>query len=679
MRLKPQLRRYAAATVLLVVLAALAAAAAPAQPILLAQDQSPAGASAVNAPASSHSSNTILVKFRPGTSAAVQAAVHRSHAGTVVDELKQLGVEVVRVPGNAPDYAKAYGRDAAVAYAEPNAQAQAADVPNDPSFSLQWGLNKIRAADAWSVTHGSSSAVVAVLDTGVSLSHPDLASKIIASKNFSSSATVDDVNGHGTHVAGIAAAATNNGVGVAGVGYSAEIENVKVLGDDGTGSYAAIAQGITWAADNGANVINMSLVGTSASSTLESAVNYAWSKGVVVVAAAGNNANSTPTYPAYYTNAIAVAATTDLDQLAPFSDYGNWVDVAAPGISIYSTIPSGYGYKSGTSMASPYVAGLAAPLFSRLADTNGNGHVNDEVRSQIQATADNIGVSGIGSGRIDAYRAVTELGSTVPAATGTISGKVTDASTGAAIAGATISDGSATAVSDSIGLYTLANVAAGSYTVTAAAAGYTNSSQSVSLTSGQSATANLALNKVATAGAILGTVTDSATGAAITGATVTNGSTSATTDAAGSYTLAGVPAGSYTVTASAGGYLSASQAVSVTSGQTTPASLALAKATTVAPTMWVGGVTFKASGPNLRISASVTSTVGPVVGAQIQLSVACSNGPSWSFSGSTDSTGTASFAIQKAPKGTYTVTVTALSGPYPWDTSRSASSWAFTL
>jgi Subtilase family len=150
-----------------------------------------------------------------------------------------------------------------------------------------------------------------VLDTGVSLSHPDLQGKIVASTNFSSSSTVDDVKGHGSHVAGIAAAATNNAVGVAGVGYSVDI-NVKVLGDSGSGLYSDMCSGITWAADHGADVINLSLGGTMASSALESAVNYAWSKGVVVVAAAGNSASSSPFYPAYYANVMAVAATTDL-------------------------------------------------------------------------------------------------------------------------------------------------------------------------------------------------------------------------------------------------------------------------------------------------------------------------------------------------------------------------------
>lgn len=359
----------------------------------------------------------LLVKFKPGTGTATHAAALAGAEATAQSTIPGIGVHVVAVPrGSAAAALAGLRRDPAVSFAELDATAEAQGVPNDPSFSLQWGLQKIDAPDAWTYDQGSPTVRVAVLDTGVSLSHPDLAAKIVANKNFSSSTTVDDVNGHGSHVAGIAAAVTNNGIGVAGVGYNVDIMNVKVLGDGGSGTYGAIANGIIWAADNGANVINLSLGGTLASSTLESAVDYAWSKGCVVVAAAGNNASSAPFYPAYYANAMAVAATTDLDRLASFSDYGDWVDVAAPGISIYSTIPGGYGYMSGTSMASPYVAGLAALLFSQVTDTNGDGNLNDEVRAEIQATADNVGVSGIGSGRIDAYRAVTQLGLPSPPA-----------------------------------------------------------------------------------------------------------------------------------------------------------------------------------------------------------------------------------------------------------------------
>jgi thermitase len=385
----------------------------------------------------------LLVKFARAATAADRSAAVRAVDGTAVQSIPAIGVHVVVVPSAKAATALArLKHSASVEFAEPDATAEAADVPDDPSFSLQWGMSKIKAPDAWTTNKGSATVKVAVLDTGVSLSHPDLQGKVVATRNFSSSSTVDDVNGHGSHVAGIAAAATNNGIGVAGLGYSVDIMDVKVLGDSGSGLYSDMISGITWAADNGANVINLSLGGTMASSALESAVNYAWSKGVVVAAAAGNKSSSAPFYPAYYANVMAVAATTDLDKLASFSDYGDWVDVAAPGISIYSTVPGGYGYMSGTSMASPFVSGLAALLFAQTTDTNGNGLRNDEVRSRIQSTADNIGLTGIGSGRINAYRAVT--GASPPPPSSPPANTSLPAVSGNAVAGQTLTTTSGT-------------------------------------------------------------------------------------------------------------------------------------------------------------------------------------------------------------------------------------------
>jgi thermitase len=444
--------------------------------------------------AASSSTDQILVKFRAGTSAQAEAAINSRHGGTVVGEIAQLGVRIVHVSSNASDAAHAYAGEGAVEYAEPDAEAEAAETPNDPSFSAEWGMTKIQAPGAWGISHGSASVAVAVLDTGISASHPDLAGKIVKQANFSSSGTLDDVFGHGTHVAGIAAAVTNNAVGVAGLGWTTSLMNVKVLGDNGYGSYSAIAQGITWAADNGAQVINLSLSGSTASSTLERAVDYAWSKGALVAAAAGNKGSSAPVYPAYYANAIAVAATDSADHLASFSDFGSWVDVAAPGVNVYSTYPGGgYAYLSGTSMAAPHVAGEAALLFATLVDTNGDGVLNDEVRACIEASADGVGLP-IAGGRIDAYRAVS--GCAKAPATGAISGTVTDAATHAAIAGATVSTGQTSTTTGSGGTYTIANLPAGSYTVSVSASGYTGASQVVSVTAGHTSSAvDFALTK----------------------------------------------------------------------------------------------------------------------------------------------------------------------------------------
>ena len=360
----------------------------------------------------------LLVRFKDNVPEEKQKKMLKDWGFTLEKEIKQIKVKVVSVPEQAEEaLAKALSKNPNIDWAEPDYIAEVLSIPNDTWFSKQWGMVKTQTPEAWDITTGSSSINIAILDTGIDLDHSDLAGKIINSINFSSSTTTDDIYGHGTHVSGIAAAITNNGIGVAGLGYDSTIMNVKVLADNGSGPFSVIASGIIWAADNGAEVINMSLGGTLGSLALEDAVNYAWNKGVVVVAAAGNNGSSVKMYPAAYENSIAVAATGQNDERMLWSSYGDWVDVAAPGGGIYSTIrgtTDAYGYMSGTSMASPHVAGLAALVFTTVTDTNGNGLLNDEVRSQIEATCDDIGVINIGSGRINAYKAVASIGATPP-------------------------------------------------------------------------------------------------------------------------------------------------------------------------------------------------------------------------------------------------------------------------
>lgn len=354
----------------------------------------------------------LLVKFRPGTAAAETIRTHGRHGGTVRDRIGGIDVEIIAVPaGTGRARLAAYAGDPNVLYAEPDQTAVAFGVvPNDPGFSRQWGLTRVQAPEAWAITTSAPAVKIAVLDTGIDLNHEDLASKIVASRNFTTSRTADDKYGHGTHVAGIAAAATNNGKGVSGLGWSASLLNVKVLGDTGSGNYSWVAQGIIWAADSGAKVINMSLGGPGSSQTLQDAVAYAWSKGAVLVAAAGNEGSSAPSYPAYFDNVIAVAASDSADAITGFSNYGPWVDVAAPGAGIYSTLPNhknrlgrNYGDLSGTSMASPHVAGLAALIWSTPAGTD-----SLSLRERIISTADPLsGGATIGGGRINALRAVS--------------------------------------------------------------------------------------------------------------------------------------------------------------------------------------------------------------------------------------------------------------------------------
>ena len=295
-------------------------------------------------------------------------------------------------------------------YAEPNYLAEATYTPNDPSFGSQWALSKISCPSAWDITLGSSGVTIAIIDTGVDLDHPDLMSKLVAGYDFVNGDTIaDDDHGHGTHCAGIAAALTNNGVGVAGVGYNSSVMPIKVLDANGSGSYSDIVSGIYWATDHGAKVISMSLGGSSGSSALQDAVNYAWDHGVLIVAAAGNSNVNTPLYPAYYTNCIAVGSTDSADAKSSFSNFGDWVDVAAPGSSIYSTYPNGYATMSGTSMATPHVAGLAGLVWEH----RGVGAAVSTIRSAIETTCDPVG-SWVVFGRVNCASALAGGGGPTP-------------------------------------------------------------------------------------------------------------------------------------------------------------------------------------------------------------------------------------------------------------------------
>ncbi len=356
--------------------------------------------------------------MRPALPEEERLKFHRLVGVTQIESIERVGIDILKVEkGSVEKKIDELSRDPRVVFAEPDYIASVLELSNDPGIvnNLQWGMYKVKAAgsgnSAWNYSKGDG-VKVAILDTGIDQDHEDLSGKIQNNKNCTDSPTVDDLYGHGTHVAGIVAASTNNSLGVAGLGYNAALINVKVLDDSGSGYYSWITNCITWAADNGARVINMSLGGPSKSKTLENAINYAWNKGVVIVAAAGNSGNSSPTYPAYYTRVIAVAATDSNDNKASWSSYGRWVDVAAPGVSIYSTFPNhrytinkslGYDYASGTSMATPHVAGLAALVWATPYGTS-----NSSVRKQIEATADKI--SGTGKywayGRINALAAV---------------------------------------------------------------------------------------------------------------------------------------------------------------------------------------------------------------------------------------------------------------------------------
>ncbi|MGE3908694.1 MAG: S8 family serine peptidase [Chloroflexota bacterium] len=372
----------------------------------------------------------LIVRFKPGATRSVQVDAHVAAGAQTARSVALTDTVVVDVPaGQGQAALAAYNARPDVLYAEPDYQVHAFYTPNDPQYSNQYALPKVDAPSAWDTTRGNSVVRVAVVDCGVfsqqtgrnysdgQAGHPDLRGRVILNQDFTSSATgFDDYCDHGTHVAGIVGAAGNNGIGVSGLAPQVSLMNAKVLSDSGSGYTSNILNGVSWAVQNGAHVVNMSLGRSGGCSQSEAdMMNYAWSQGVVVVAAAGNSSASASGAPANCPNVISVASTTSSDQLSSFSNYGANVDVAAPGSSILSTVRSGgYAYYSGTSMASPYVAGLAGLVFS----LNPNASAQS-VLDAIRTTATQI--SGTGSqfawGRINAAGAVGA--GTGPAPTGT--------------------------------------------------------------------------------------------------------------------------------------------------------------------------------------------------------------------------------------------------------------------
>jgi len=269
---------------------------------------------------------------------------------------------------------------------------------DDSYLAQRWGVNKIEAPQAWQLAEGGKSVLVAVLDTGIDKDNGDLAHRLVAEVNFTDSPTSDDLYGHGTHMAGT----------IAAIAPECRLMNVKVADDAGRCEASVVARGIIWAVDHGARIINISLC-MKPSPDLEEAVDYAWSQGAVIIAAAGNTGKSTPAYPSYYEDCLAVAGTNENDSLALLSSHGDWVDVAAPGFNIYSEVPDNeYDYKSGTSPAVAHVSGVAALVFTVVEDCNSNGRVNDEVRQAIENSCDSAFADGVGSGRVNAFQAVME-------------------------------------------------------------------------------------------------------------------------------------------------------------------------------------------------------------------------------------------------------------------------------
>jgi subtilisin family serine protease len=374
----------------------------------------PGGPHTIDGAIASAPDSRLVVSWRgdapAGLSVAGVAAVHRSR----VNGHRSV---VVAQPGRAGDVAAALRTDPRVESVVPDAIGSIADWPADaPPDDTYYASNQadfplIGMPAAWQTTTGSSSVVVALLDTGYEGSHPDLAAVPVVSpyNARTGTTTVNDVYGHGTHVAGTIAAQANNATGVAGMAPGVRIMPVKVMDNNGQGYWSDFLEGVDWARTHGASIVNLSLGGTltaSQAAAFQPTFDAAYDAGVLVAAAAGNNNRNEPFYPASFAHVISVAATNNSDAKASFSNFGPAVDIAAPGVSITSTYPGDtYKLMSGTSMATPHVVGLAALIRSAHPT-----YTVDEVETAIEVNALDLGASGrddyFGYGRIRADLAV---------------------------------------------------------------------------------------------------------------------------------------------------------------------------------------------------------------------------------------------------------------------------------
>lgn len=303
-----------------------------------------------------------------------------------------------------------------IEYAEKKELHHTTLTPNDTYFSNnttsgQWALFQINAAQAWDISTGSSGTIVAVTDNAINVNHPDLINKMLPGYDAVDNDTDPTPCGtndgfHGSHVSGIVGAETNNNLGIASIGYDVSILPVKI--GDCSGSLTGGYEGITWAADNGADVINMSWGGSGFSTYGQNICNYAWGQGAILIAAAGNDGVNSVFYPAGYDNVVSVASTTTGDAKSSFSNYGSWIDISAPGSSILSTNETtGYQVTQGTSMASPLVAGLVG-----LMKSHATSATNTDILNCLYSSAANIDganssyIGELGAGRIDAHQAM---------------------------------------------------------------------------------------------------------------------------------------------------------------------------------------------------------------------------------------------------------------------------------
>jgi thermitase len=380
--------------------------------------------------AANYDSNEVIVKYAGGVSTAERAGLFdRTGVVKTLGSVRGVGAKVVMVDGDPAAVARRLNRSSLVQYAEPNFILRTQATPNDPLFSQLYGLHNtgqtggtndadIDAPEGWDAAGlgafpATGGPKIGIVDTGIDQTHPDLAGKTVNCADSTGGVVIEgtcvDDNMHGTHVAGTISARSNNGIGVAGTTPNATFAICKALRTAaGTGLTSDVANCINWTHTRGSKVISMSL-GGGESTTLRNAVINAWkggaANGSVLIAAAGNDGDATLNYPAAYAEVVSVAATDHNDARASFSNANSDVEIAAPGVSVLSTIPGGqYARLSGTSMATPHVSGVAGVLWQLFPGDTAAG-----IRGRLTAAVDDKGAAGrdssFGFGRVNLCKA----------------------------------------------------------------------------------------------------------------------------------------------------------------------------------------------------------------------------------------------------------------------------------
>ena len=464
-----------------IAVAALMTATASAAHAAPAAQAAPA-AKAAQAAVDGFAPGRILVHPKAGLPQSEFFSLLSANGGTAVQKVGQSDLHIVTVAhGNEKSVLARLEHNPHLKFAELDRAVKTSFVPNDPYFGSAYHVSIVNATAAWDTTQGEG-ITIAILDSGVDAGHPDLASKMVPGYNFyDNNADSSDVYGHGTAVAGTAAAITNNGTGVSGIAGASKIMPIRVADTSGYAYYSTLASGLTWAADHGARIANMSFQGVQTSSAIQSSANYMKSKGGVVFASAGNNAKDEGYAPT--TSMISVSATNSGDSRPYWSSYGSYVTLSAPGENIWTTSRGGsYGAWNGTSFSSPLAAGVGALVLAANPSLT-----SAQVESILTSTAKDIGDPGrdiyYGYGRVDAAAAVAAALAFKPAPDTTApTVSVTSPGSGASVSGTVSVNVSA---ADNVGIASVQLQVNGTVVATDTTAPYSFSWDSKGVVNGQ--------------------------------------------------------------------------------------------------------------------------------------------------------------------------------------------------